>query len=397
MDDDPSVKRLRGLADATRVELDAGARERVAQRVKQHGPSVLRRAKQVRTASRFGMMAAVIALGVVFARQKDAGPAPVAQAPVAQAPSAPKAAEPVVAPAPAPSLACRTRTELATLSAVEGAGGTQRLSLGAAGLVVADARTAMWLDAQDACRLRVRLSAGRVSVHAKDLGGGELRVTTPGGDVLVHGTTFAVAHDASGLTVDVEEGRVSVARAGREVASALTGGQRLQLAAGAEPVIAALPASARDALLQTLSDQTVDEADAPLGRATSARDAASAEQLVREATALWKRGEQEQARARFRQAGELRGATAEAAWLALARRELEVGRAQAAKVALAARAARFGEGDLAGEAAGIAFRIALQSGDAAQIRPLAERLQQRYADTPQGDAAARWLREHLSR
>jgi hypothetical protein len=394
MDDDPSVERLRGLGAATRVQLDADARERVAQRVKQRGPAVLRRAQQVRTVSRFGMMAAAIALAVVFARRQGEGPAP---APVAQAPDRPLAAEPVVAATPAASSACRTRTELVTLNAVEGAAGTQRLSLGAAGLVVADARTAMWLDAEDACRLRVRLSAGRVSVHAKDLGGGELRVTTPGGDVLVHGTTFAVAHDASGLTVDVEEGRVSVARAGRELASALRGGQRLRLAVGGEPVIAALPASARDALLRALSDRAMDEGEAAPGRATSAREPASAEQLVREATALWKRGEQEQARARFRQAGELRGATAEAAWLALARRELEVGRAAAAKAALAARAVRFGDGDLAGEAAGIAFRIALQSADAAQIRPLAERLQQRYADTPQGDAAARWLRDHPAR
>jgi hypothetical protein len=118
---------------------------------------------------------------------------------------------------------------------------------------------------------------------------------------------------------------------------------------------------------------------------------------VDEAEAMWRAGDHARARARYRQAGAFGGPTAEAAWLALARRELALGRLDAADAALSERAARFGAGSLEGEAAGIAFRVALRSGDAARIRQRAQSLVQDHPKTPQGRSAAQWLRAHPDR
>jgi hypothetical protein len=274
--------------------------------------------------------------------------------------------------------------------------------LGEAGLLAVQEGSAMWLDVSDGCRLRVHLLDGQVSVHAADLGGGELRVLTPSGDVIVQGTVFSVTHGADALRVDVDEGRVGVQRAGQSLTTMLVGGQRLSMSATEPPRIDPLDAAARAELREQVGlvpapqAATASEPGASTRRAQarSASAPSSADALVAEADALWRRGELAQARERYRKAGALGGATAEAALLALARRELGLGRTAAARAALQAYDARFPRGELAAESAGIAFRTALQEGDLAGARRSAELLQRRYPRTPQAEAAARWLAEH---
>jgi ferric-dicitrate binding protein FerR (iron transport regulator) len=118
----------------------------------------------------------------------------------------------------------------------------------------------------------------------------------------------------------------------------------------------------------------------------------SAAALVARADAQWQAGELEQARASYHAAGVLRGPTAEAAWLALARNELAAGRVMAARSALASHARNFPDGALAGEAAGIALRVALQARDLGSAERIARQLLEDHPGTPQAAAAERWLR-----
>jgi hypothetical protein len=83
--------------------------------------------------------------------------------------------------------------------------------------------------------------------------------------------------------------------------------------------------------------------------------------------------------------------------LALARRELSIGDVDAARSALAGYAARFPAGELAAEATGIEFRAALLKHDLVRADQIARKLVERYAASPQGEAAARWRREHGTR
>jgi hypothetical protein len=329
-------------------------------------------------------------------------------------------AEPASTPAPAPAApaaastrACEQRD--APEAQWSFAAGRTRVELGQVGAIAVDDGAQMWIDASERCRVRLRLLAGRVRVHAADLGGGELRVVTPSGDVVVHGTTFGVAHDAAGLTVDVDEGRVSVHPRSAAARHMVEAGQRLHAGISLEPRIEPLPDGERAAIRSALAEADGDTAPAlrdgasmpqasaaRLVRAThddgSARtpprvpSPPSAAELVSEADALWLRGERDAARDRYRQAGSLDGPTAEAAWLTLARRELSAKAPAAARAALGQYRARFEHGKLTAEADGIAFRAALEQGDVGEARRVAERLVASAPHTPQAEAAQRWLK-----
>jgi hypothetical protein len=415
--DDETGARLRALAAAGRSELEPAAQDRIAQRVASEGPRVLRRARRTRAAIRAGGALCAVAVALLWWNARPAAePKLVIESQQRRAASE----RAVTAPAPIASRdgasassarACASREvpELVPAAVPAGADATarasgQRFELGALGVVVSDARSAFWLDARDPCQLKLRLRDGRVSVHAADLGGGELRVVTPSGDVVVHGTQFAVEHTSGTLTVEVAEGRVALQRAGRDVVPAIAAGQRMRAVAETAPVLEPLLDAERAALLALLAAPAssavpnVAAATPPSASANAARGR-SAESLVHEADALWRAGELEKARARYREAGGMHGPTAEAAWLALARRELSAGRPQQAQAALDSYGQRFGTGDaahggLAAEAAGIAFRAALEHKDERATRHAAEILQRKYADTPQADAALRWLEAH---
>jgi hypothetical protein len=130
---------------------------------------------------------------------------------------------------------------------------------------------------------------------------------------------------------------------------------------------------------------------APDAPSDSAR-AETPSELVARADRMWRSGSRDDARALYRRAGTLSGATAQAAWLALARRELSAGRSSAARDALDSYKARFPSGALSEEAAGIEFRIALLEHDDALAARLAQQLRDRHPGSPAAQAATRWLR-----
>jgi hypothetical protein len=388
--DDETRSRLRALADATRTDLDEPARDRVARSVASQGPRVMRRARIQRASMQIAGVCALIA--ALSYRLLTPSAAPMAhEEPRAQPPSS------VQAPAPAAAVARACEQREASEPQWRFAGGRAHVDLGVTGTLAVDDGAQLWVDASERCSTRVRLLGGRVRVHAADLGGGELRVVTPSGDVVVHGTTFGVAQDASGLTVEVDEGRVGVRTRGSARAHMIGAGQRLRAATGGEALVEALPASDRDALRAALRDDaptpTPAHADRPV-RVAPRVPAPTAVELVAEADAMWQRGERDHARERYRQAGALSGPTAEAAWLALARRELSVHAPAAANQALQQYSAHFAHGMLAAEADGIAFRTAVELNDLAEARRVAQRLVATAPGTAQADAAKRWLETH---
>jgi hypothetical protein len=383
--DERSRDRLRALADVGGAELDEEARGRIARRVASDGPRVVRRARRVRTGVQaLGGCAALGLCGLAV----WLGHAGSASEPAASL-HAPRDAQKPPAVARVAPRACEQRGSIA-VSPSASAGDGRRFELGELGTLVATQDTLMELDAADPCRVRVRLDRGSVAVHAADLGGGELRVASPSAEVSVHGTVFAVTEREGVLTVDVDEGRVAVAQRGRATPLHLGAGMRLRVARGESGATEPLAAADRVALQTTLG---LLPDPAPAKRRHEPGPAASAEALVAEADGLWRAGELERARDRYRRAGALSGVTAEAAWLALARRELSLLRAAAARAALASYRGRFPRGKLAAEGLGIEFRAAVQQTDHAAAQRIARELQRRHPGTPQAGAAARWLQE----
>jgi hypothetical protein len=383
--DEGNRTRLRMLADAAGAELDDAARTRIARRIAAEGPGVVRRARRARTFARAAGGCAVLGLcwlGIWAARD-------VRSAPEVASPALPRAAPqlataPRIAPRP-----CELRAALAALpSALEGGGA--RYDLGELGAVATAPGSVVSLDAGDPCRVRVRLQRGAVAVHAAELGGGALQVVTASAEVSVHGTVFSVSEQEGALTVDVDEGRVSVRRRGRATPWALDAGQRLRIARTGEASTEPLAATERLTLRRSVG---LAAGEPPGKRDAERAPSPSAEALVVEADALWRDGEHERARDRYRRAGALSGVTAEAAWLALARRELSSSRPEAARAALASHRARFPRGKLAGESLGIEFRAAVQQADHAAAHRIARELQRRHPGTPQAEAAARWSKE----
>jgi hypothetical protein len=297
------------------------------------------------------------------------------------------------------------------------------------------------------CRTIIALESGTVTVHAKDLGGGELKVRAPGGEVTVHGTLFAVTQSDDSFAVEVAEGRVAVAsrlgtqfvsRGERVMVSALglaegqLGDDRVRAlrAAVDAPEVLGL-----DTLPAAPAETTAPAPGAPAARAAAARSAESASrvaargvekaeapQIVEETPAqsveevppvapapeappappqnplalaeeARRAGDFGRARELYRAAGDGSGVTAEAAWLALARMELSLGHADLARSATKRRRDRFGQGTLEPEAQWIDVRAYRQTGDMAKARELAAELIHRWPTSAQAVAARRWLGE----
>jgi ferric-dicitrate binding protein FerR (iron transport regulator) len=385
--DERSRERLRALAEADGgAEIDEQARGRIARRVASDGPRVVRRAHRVRTGVQaLGGCAALglCALAVwIHQDSRSASNEPRASL------RAPQVAQKPFVAAPVAPRACERRGPIAVNPSAAGDG--QRFDLGELGTLVAARDTVVAIDAADPCRVRVRLERGSVAVHAAELGGGELRVVSPSAEVSVHGTMFSVTEREGVLTVDVDEGRVAVAQPGRAAPWTLVAGVRLRVARGESGATEPLAAADRVALQRTLG---LLPDSAPAKRRHDPGPAASAEALVAEADGLWRAGELDSARERYRRAGALGGVTAEAAWLALARRELSLSRAADARAALASYRRRFPRGKLAAEGLGIEFRAAVQQVDHVAAQRIARELQRRHPGTPQAEAAARWQQE----
>jgi hypothetical protein len=115
---------------------------------------------------------------------------------------------------------------------------------------------------------------------------------------------------------------------------------------------------------------------------------------VRRADALRRVGDAPGARAAYHAAGKIDDSTGEAAWVALARYELELSQPRAALRALNQRQRRFGKGALELEAEWIAVRALSASGETVRAKQRARQIIARWPKTPQAQAAKTWLEKH---
>ncbi|MEQ9501642.1 MAG: FecR domain-containing protein [Deltaproteobacteria bacterium] len=380
--------RLGRLAEEESAGLDADERARIVAEVGRVGPGLVRSAHRRRVAVRVGGAAAVVAgVGLLWV---------VAQPPVDT---------------------CDTWAPVAA-GAIQGT-----TSLGRRGRVEADAGTVARVSGA-ACRTTIALESGRVTVHADDLGGGRLAVQTDEGEVEVKGTVFSVAADERAVTVEVAEGRVVWTARGagpvflgaservvveRAVAAVDEPEASEEVApdfADAPEAVAPHGADAPEAVAPDAARAEEDVAPLPRKRRRRRRrrqprsaevapqppaETVSSEALVRRAEALRRTGNVSGARAAYRAAGEVGDRTAEAAWIALAQYELELGRPRATLTALRRRARMFASGTLEQEAEWIAVRALAASGQSGRARTKAEQIQRRWPGSPQASAAKAWL------
>lgn len=381
--------------NAESTELDDGAVARVAQNVVQLGPSFARRGRRIQRAKRAGAVVGVCgALALVWLFS---------------------ARELAVSPPP-PRLAC------ADWASARG------LDIGRRGTVAADGEVRLKEAAP--CRTVFELLAGRITVHAEDLGGGELAVVSGEEEVVVRGTLFSVERSDSATIISTEEGLVEVVGRARvpagwrarvtrntvkQVALDRVDGERMRKAVG---MLAEIPEPAEEA--EPLEDGIPPEtkSEAPIERteprrtrvrkrgrrkpaarprsvapAEPVKPPPSASELVQRAHRARKTGDLDAARRHFREAGTRSGPTAEAAWLGLARMELTAKRPRAARDALRERAERFSDGVLEPEAAWLEVRALDEDGDERTAQDAARRILKRWPDSPQADLARRFLEE----
>ena len=190
-------QRLRELASLEKDPLPRGARDRIVLNVMARGPAMVRGARRERTALIGGgavlAAAAAAALLVRFAGSGDGQIGVVTEGRGAASPV------PLVCesrPAPTASFVDQEQRRL--------------LDLGQLGVASAKPGSDVRVVESSACRTVILLKAGQLSVHARDLGGGELIVQTRTAEVVAQGSLFAVAQDENGVRVDVAEGRVQV-------------------------------------------------------------------------------------------------------------------------------------------------------------------------------------------
>jgi Tfp pilus assembly protein PilF len=393
MSDEALRRRLRHLAANDDDHLSIAAQERVIANVLATGPGLIRRARIERIAWRAaGATLAAAAAATLWLRvgADTLG----SSGPVSKTTNPPS--EQGITTAPPPLRACESRGAPVN-AAFRSSGEAQALDLGKIAFAVTAPGSEAVLEQSTACRTVIALHKGRVSVHARDLGGGELLVRTRDAEVAVKGTVFSVSLEGEDVAVEVAEGTVLVQKPGASVRR-VTAGTRV---AFAKDLVAetALASEAKQALLEATqaapapvpmfdADQTA-RADEP-GR-TRASENQSSDRLLKRADALRLSGDLDGARRLYREVGNGSGPSAEAAWLALARMELAAGNANAARNATLEREKRFKSGALGPEALWINVRTNRQAGNTAAARRAAEDLVRRWPKSPQAAAAKRWL------
>ncbi len=411
--DEHLQERLGELAEADDDGLDLDAEARVVGVVGVRGPGIVRRARVQRAALYGGVSAIAVAASVAlffeFRSTSGAGPAETAANDEHLSPDVDETAGPVVASAPAESPACeswsdRSMAEVGFESSEE----QVVLDLGKVAYARAPLTSKVYLQEATRCRTVIELESGRVSVHARDLGGGQLIVRSGDTEVSVRGTIFAVDRALGDITVDVAEGRVVVRRATTdpveveagsrlELDSDIVAETSLDIQAEANLLEQVVPLDLElaelDAPSAPQSGAESKRAPAPASRVAASKKVEKPGELLRRAEALRQSGNAEGARRLYRQVGSGSGPTAEAAWLALARMELASGNPAGARDATKQRAARFGSGSLGPEALWISVRSNRQAGKTKSAKRAARVLIQRWPDSPQATAARRWLAE----
>ncbi|MCC7380566.1 MAG: FecR domain-containing protein [Deltaproteobacteria bacterium] len=476
--DDRTRRRLALLAEDEAPGLDPARREELIADLRREGPAVVRRARVVRQVVRGGAALGVVSAALLVLTLRTGAPPPALTARACEA--WPPSGHDARFAAQASQLGLElTRARLRASSGAE-----------------------VEVTELSACRMIVSLSSGDLWVHARELGGGELRVRTPHSEVTVHGTIFRVSAEPEAVEVAVAEGVVEVSgggapaalvrrgeriRRGKQGASSTSALPREQTEVILEklgvPELAELDTEAHDPLpvaddvdeqepaAEVADEDTADDqvepgsserrrsaralrrarlrearraalerrqsAEAlleargteasklearkpepkapetaalpPLGTIGTRRPAPgpvvapqaptpaptppleSAAVLVKRGEALRRAGDLDGARVAFRNAGGQSGPTAEAAWIALARLELDDGEPEDARRALTERQRRFATGVLGVESAWLAVLVEEQVGDLDAARAAARSLTQRWPNTPQADAARRWL------
>lgn len=374
--------KLQALEDEEGGELSQDAHRRVARAVGEHGPGAVARGRSERMARRSAGL--FLAAGAaVFVMSAITGEETSEQRPLEAMPQTlPAAAAP----------ACATRALPAGAAFAPQPSGAARLDLGARGEVVTTTGTLVHIETLSRCSLVLALEEGSVSVHARDLGGGELAVRTADALIAVRGTRFAVRRAEGGTSVEVAEGVVAV----------LVGGvERAQVGAGQTARVE------EDRL--TLGEQETAAAHvpspsprpAPLDRPRRPREPREprlgAEDLSVRGAQRERAGDLEGARQDYATAARLGGVAGEAAMLSLARLELRLGRIARARQALRMHEARFRRGQLGLEAAWIGVQVESRAGDRREARRLARFLVEQHPGTSQAAAAERWLEQEERR
>ncbi len=437
--------RLARLADDGAPALDDAARRRVLEAVRAEAPEVRREAGLAALAERGGPSLDEAARARVLAVVRgDAAPAEVpAEAPldgVVEAPAAAAGDRPArprrrrwAAGFAAALGVAAAASALAWVGASDGPSGGSSADgaraceawapadegLGRRGEMTTVGE--LTVSAPDGCTTELSLLDGRVDVHARDLGGGVLRVRAGAAQVEVRGTRFSVSREGGAVAVAVREGHVVVSN-GDEPEVHLRGGDRWERGgpvataqppalddprlASAEPA-SAEPASAEPTSAQPGARTLVDgpappvagePAPRPVGVAgaergpVAGRSAPSAPEpgaTLREAERRWRAGERDRARALFRQVGLGEDTLAEAAWVRLARHELQAGSPARARQAARSHRRRFPRGRLGAEALWILAQSARRLGDAGGADRAVDELRARYPDSPQARAAER--------
>ena len=395
MSDEALRRRLRHLAANDDDHLSLAAQERVLANVLATGPRLIRRARIERIAWRAaGATLAAAAAATLWLR---VGADTFGSSGLVSKSADPPRGQSRVAATPPPTRAGESRGAPVN-AAFRSFGDTQALDLGKTAYAVAAPGSEAVLEQSTSCRTVIALHKGRVSVHARDLGGGELLVRTRDAEIAVNGTVFSVSLEDGDVAVEVAEGTVVVQKPGASVRR-VTAGTRV---AFAKDLVAetALASEAKQTLLETTeaapapapmfdADQTA-RAEEPRSRTSENQ---SSERLLSRADALRRSGDLEGARRLYREVGNGSGPSAEAAWLALARMELAAGNAKAARNATLEREKRFKSGALGPEALWINVRTNRQAGNTAAARRAAEDLVRRWPKSPQAAAAKRWLDE----
>lgn len=381
-------ERLRAFDPATPEDLNAEQRADIARIVRKQGPAIVARAR--RQASAVRMAGAGIALAAAatlisvlpWSRSQD------------------RSASVVVAPAAQP--ACTKDANSAPMFGADGQG-RETLEFGRA-RAVAEPDSEVSLAEFAPCHTTFVLTRGTLTVHARDLGGGELKVRVNQQEVLVRGTLFRVESRASSLRVAVEHGRVTVHGQGR-VLSTVAAAQAVVIDAQGAELSSLSPQEAEALRASTNPDVSVASEREPEPEPTKAvaeprkvqaheakhAQDATPEALFDQAETRWRKGDKKAARALYRRVGTSGSQIAETAWLRLARLELAQGEAKAALAALAARKKRTGSDELAAEAAWLEVEALGAAGRYKEAEDAARRLMRVFPKSPQASAAQRML------
>ncbi|MFT3927703.1 MAG: FecR domain-containing protein [Myxococcales bacterium] len=381
---DESVRRkFQALGEAVEAPFDAAMAQRIVQRLQAEARRRERRKRRLWSTALAGCVAAAAAVMLLWSQRTRE---PSAESRVA---------------------VCAWVDQ--SLVFVTNARGERELLLGAAGRVVAGADAEVRATRDAACALGIELTRGAVAAELHDLRPGSLSVRTSFGDVRVRGTTFSV-EVGTDLRVVLVSGAVDLVDEG-EVALRMAPGKALQRRA--RRADARLTAASREDV-QRVEDLLHAPARGPVTAPAPAEPSASAlpalpeiatregvrggsaprrPDLLGEAEAARRKGENERARALYVQAQQAGQANAEVALLRHAGFELELANPRAAEELLTEHHRRYPESHLAAEAAWLGVRMRSATGDVAAARAAAGALLRDFPDAPQARAARRMLAE----